>query len=89
MSIRWKFLLILLPFSRLEESEADRIGLILMAGAGYDPRQAIPFWEGMAKQEGRKQALEFLSTHPATQKRMKDIIRKLPEALQYYNASPS
>ena len=86
MSIRCKFLLILLPFSRLEESEADRIGLILMARAGYDPRQAIPFWEGMAKQEGRKQALELLSTHPATQKRrrsnitMKDIIRELPNA---------
>lgn len=79
----------LLPYSRLEESEADHIGLILMARAGYDPRQAIPFWERMAKQEGRQQQLEFLSTHPATQKRMEDIIRELPEALQYYNTSHS
>jgi predicted Zn-dependent protease len=77
----------LLPFSRLEESEADHIGLILMARAGYDPRHALPFWERMAKQEGHKQPPEFLSTHPATQRRMEDIIRELPEALQYYNAS--
>jgi predicted Zn-dependent protease len=80
---------VLLPFSRLEESEADHIGLILMARAGYDPRQAIPFWERMAKQEGHKQPLEFMSTHPATQRRMEDIIRELPEALQYFNASHS
>jgi len=79
----------LLPYSRLEESEADHIGLILMARAGYDPRQAIPFWERMAKQEGRQQQLDFLSTHPATEKRMEDIIRELPEALQYYNISHS
>lgn len=79
----------LLPYSRLEESEADHIGLILMARAGYDPRQAIPLWERMAKQEGRQQQLDFLSTHPATEKRMEDIIRELPEALQYYNTSHS
>jgi len=79
----------LLPYSRLEESEADHIGLILMARAGYDPRQAIPFWERMAKQEGRQQPPEFLSTHPPTRTRMEDITRELPEALQYYNASRS
>jgi len=80
---------VLLPYSRLEESEADHIGLILMARAGYDPRQAIPFWERMAKQEGHQQSMEFLSTHPATQRRMEDIIKELPEALQYYNAPRS
>jgi predicted Zn-dependent protease len=79
----------LLPYSRLQESEADRIGLILMARAGYDPRQAIPFWQRMAKQEGRQQSIELLSTHPATQKRMEDIIKELPEALQSYNAPHS
>lgn len=79
----------LLPYSRLQESEADHIGLILMARAGYDPRQAIPFWERMAHQEGRQQPPEFLSTHPATQTRMTDITRELPEALTYYTASPS
>jgi predicted Zn-dependent protease len=78
---------VLLPYSRLEESEADRIGLILMARAGYDPRQAIPFWERMAAREGRKQSPEFLSTHPATQSRIDAISRAIPEALQYYKAS--
>jgi predicted Zn-dependent protease len=79
----------LLPYSRLQESEADHIGLILMARAGYDPRQAIPFWERMARQEGGRQPPEFLSTHPATRTRMADIARELPEALKYYTASPS
>jgi predicted Zn-dependent protease len=78
---------VLLPYSRLEESEADRIGLILMARAGYDPRQAVPFWERMAAREGRKQSPEFLSTHPATQSRIDAISRAIPEALQYYKAS--
>jgi predicted Zn-dependent protease len=78
---------VLLPFSRLEESEADHIGLVLMARAGYDPRQAIPFWERMSKQNGSKQPPEFLSTHPATQTRMQDISRELPEALKYYNGA--
>lgn len=78
---------VLLPYSRLEESEADRIGLILMARAGYDPRQAVPFWQRMAAQEGRKQSPEFLSTHPATQSRIDAISRVIPEALQYYKAS--
>jgi len=80
---------VLLPYSRLQESEADHIGLILMARAGYDPRQAIPFWQRMAQQEGRQQPPEFMSTHPATQTRMADIARELPEALKYYTGSPS
>ncbi|MBI5580362.1 MAG: M48 family metallopeptidase [Deltaproteobacteria bacterium] len=75
---------VLLPYSRLEESEADRIGLVLMARAGYDPRQAIPFWERMKSQEGRSQTPELLSTHPAPVTRIEDIRRHLPEALKYY-----
>jgi predicted Zn-dependent protease len=75
---------ILLPYSRLHESEADRIGLTLMARAGYDPRQAIPFWERMSKQEGGARPPELLSTHPAPQTRISDIRKYIPEALPYY-----
>jgi predicted Zn-dependent protease len=75
---------ILLPYSRLHESEADRIGLTLMARAGYDPRQAIPFWERMSKQEGGSRPPELLSTHPAPETRIADIKKYIPEALPYY-----
>jgi predicted Zn-dependent protease len=74
----------LLPYSRLHESEADRIGLTLMARAGYDPREAVPFWERMSKQEGKSSPPQFLSTHPAPQTRIADIKKYLPEALPYY-----
>ena len=76
----------LLPYSRLHESEADRIGLTLMARAGYDPREAIPFWERMSKQEGQRPP-QFLSTHPAPETRIADIKKYLPEALLYYEKS--
>jgi len=75
---------VLLPYSRLQESEADRIGLTLMARAGYDPREAIPFWERM-NQQGGKRPPEFLSTHPAPESRIADIKKYIPEALAYYN----
>ncbi len=74
---------VLLPFSRLEESEADHIGLILMAKAGYDPREAIGFWERMAKAGGKKPP-PFLSTHPADEKRIAQIKQWMPEALAHY-----
>jgi predicted Zn-dependent protease len=75
---------VLLPYSRLQESEADRIGLTLMARAGYDPREAVPFWKRMNKQEGKSRPPEFLSTHPAPESRIADIKKYLPEALRYY-----
>jgi len=76
----------LLPMSRAQESEADRIGLVLMAMAGYDPREAVGLWERMrAANSGRKQA-EWLSTHPADTTRIADIRRWLPEAIKYYRA---
>ena len=76
---------VLLPYSRLHESEADHIGLILMAKAGYDPRQAIPFWQRMNKQGGERPP-EFLSTHPAPDTRVKQIQSQIPEAMRYYKA---
>jgi len=74
---------VLLPYSRLHESEADRIGLVLMAMAGYDPREAVPFWQRM-NQEGGQRPPQFLSTHPAPNTRIEDIQKHLPEALSYY-----
>ena len=74
----------LLPMSRAQESEADRIGLVLMALAGYDPREAVGLWERMrAASTGQRQA-EWLSTHPSDSTRISDIRRWLPEAMKYY-----
>ena len=74
---------VMLPFSRTQESEADRLGLIFMAMAGYDPTAAIDFWTRMAAQSGGNPP-EFLSTHPSDETRIADIKKHLPEALQYY-----
>jgi predicted Zn-dependent protease len=76
----------LLPYSRLHESEADRIGLMLMARAGYDPRESIPFWERMGK-ENKARPPEFLSTHPAPESRVDNLKHYIPEALPYYQKS--
>jgi len=77
---------VLLPYSRLHEGEADRIGLVLMARAGYDPRGAIPFWERMNDQAGSRPP-EFLSTHPAPQSRIEALKGYMPEALSHYQKS--
>jgi predicted Zn-dependent protease len=74
----------ILPMSRAQESEADRIGLVLMAMAGYDPREAIGLWERMRTASSGKRQAEWLSTHPADTTRIADIRRWLPEAMQYY-----
>ena len=74
---------VMLPYSRLHESEADRIGLVLMAKAKYDPREATPFWERM-NQKGGSRPPEFLSTHPAPDTRIKDIKSHIPEAMKHY-----
>jgi predicted Zn-dependent protease len=76
---------ILLPYSRLQESEADRLGLIFMAMAGYDPQAAPDFWQRMAAQKQGGSPPEFLSTHPSDQQRINQIRNQyLPEALTYY-----
>jgi predicted Zn-dependent protease len=79
----------LLPFSRIQESEADRLGLVFMAMAGYDPRQATEFWKRMDAISKGGNVPEFLSTHPSHDTRIKDIEKNLPEALRYYNESVS
>jgi predicted Zn-dependent protease len=74
----------ILPMSRAQESEADRIGLVLMAMAGYDPREAVGLWERMRAASSGKRQAEWLSTHPADTTRIADIRRWLPEAMLYY-----
>jgi len=73
----------MLPWSRQQETEADQFGLIFAAMAGYDPREAIPFWQRMSAAGGAKQP-EFLSTHPSDNTRMKKLNQFMPEALKYY-----
>lgn len=74
---------VMMPFSRTHESEADRLGLVFMAMAGYDPQVAVDFWTRMSKSGGSKPP-EFMSTHPSDERRIRDIQAALPEALKYY-----
>ncbi len=75
---------VLLPNSRKQELEADKYGLIFAAMAGYDPREAITFWERMAKAGSGQKPPEFLSTHPADETRIQKLRELMPEALTYY-----
>jgi len=76
---------LLLPYSRLHENEADRLGLIFMAMAGYHPQKAVEFWQRMAEQsKGQPKGLEFLSTHPLYETRIQNIQNLIPEAMQFY-----
>ena len=72
-----------LAYSRKHESEADKLGLVFMAMAGYDPREAVAFWERMAK-ESKGGGPAILSTHPSDEKRIEDIKAFLPKAMKYY-----
>ena len=77
---------VLLPYSRLHESEADHLGMIFMAMAGYHPEEAITFWERMGAAGSGGAPPEFLSTHPTDEKRISDLRKLLPEAMKYYTA---
>lgn len=77
---------VLLPYSRLHENESDRLGLIFMAMAGYDPNEAAAFWKRMAAEKEGAGPPEFLSTHPADATRIRNLQNLVPEAMQYYRA---
>lgn len=80
--------LAILNYSRNQESEADRMGLIFMAMAGYNPNEAINFWTRMMNaKEGSGAPPEFLSSHPSDARRINDIKKLIPEAMKYYKAN--
>jgi predicted Zn-dependent protease len=74
---------VILPFSRTHESEADLIGVELMARSGFDPRESVKLWENMAK--AGAQPPEFLSTHPSSSTRIKELNNRMPRALDLYS----
>lgn len=74
----------LLPYSRLHETEADKLGLIFMAMAGYNPEEAPKLWERMKALSGGQSVPQFMSTHPSNDTRIKELTQYMPEALIYY-----
>lgn len=80
---------ILLPFSRQHESEADEMGVIYMARAGYDPESAISFWERMQEASGGSQSPEFASTHPSGETRIAHLREIMPRAKAEYARAPT
>jgi predicted Zn-dependent protease len=75
---------VMLPYSRLHENEADHLGLVFMAMAGYDPREAVGFWERMSALKGGAAPPEILSTHPSDATRVAKLRESLPEALRIW-----
>ena len=76
-----------LPNSRMQESEADKLGLIFMSMAGYNPEEAIPFWQRMAAQNKGSKLPQFLSTHPSDETRIKKLTALIPEIKTSYYKS--
>ncbi len=76
---------VMLPFSRLQESEADYLGLVFMTIAGYDPHEAIGLWERMAEMKKGQAPPEFMSTHPSDATRIRKISEAIPEVLKNYD----
>ena len=80
--------MVLLSYGRKQELEADQMGLYLMGMAGYDPRQAIPFWNRMESASGNNQRPpEFLSTHPGPENRIAGLNKYMNKAMEYYRAA--
>ena len=79
---------VLLPFSRKHESEADYVGILLAADAGYDPREAVALWERMGQMSGGGALSEFMSTHPSHETRIAQLNKWMPEAMAIYQSKP-
>jgi predicted Zn-dependent protease len=79
----------ILPYSRLHESEADKLGLIFMAMAGYDPHEAPEFWKRMQVAAGSPPVPEWMSTHPSPENRIEALNAYMGKAMKYYNAPPT
>jgi len=79
----------LLPFSRKHESEADYIGILLAADAGYDPRESVALWERMSRMSGGGAPAEFMSTHPSNETRIDQLKKWMPEAMVIYQSKQS
>jgi len=77
----------ILKFSRTHEKEADKLGLYFMALAGYNPQEAVTFWERMAANSNGQAPPEFMSTHPSYGTRIAELKKNMPKALEYYNKS--
>jgi predicted Zn-dependent protease len=80
---------VLMPYSRVHESEADIIGVDLMAKAGFDPRQSISLWQIMDQAAKGRQPVEFLSTHPSHATRIQDLERHMPQAMGFFQQAQS
>jgi predicted Zn-dependent protease len=76
----------ILPYGRMQESEADHLGLVFMTMAGYDPNVAISFWERMSAQKGGQAPPEFLSTHPSDATRIANIRKLIPDVQRNFGA---
>lgn len=74
---------VMLPYSRKNESEADHLGLVFAAMAGYNPQEAVAFWQRMSS-SGSQKVPEFMSTHPSDASRISNIRKLMPEAMKYY-----
>ena len=79
---------VVLPFSRKHESEADYVGILLAADAGYDPLESIALWERMGQMSGGGAPSEFISTHPSHETRITQLKKWMPEAMAIYQAKP-
>jgi len=75
---------ILMPYSRTQESEADVIGLELMAKAGFDPRQSVALWQKMEQASRGREPVEFMSTHPSHSTRIQELQQRMPQAMNLY-----